>query len=347
MVLHVESFEGITNGANSPQVLGGFFQIGVTGPYLFASGLRLIQPIPNTVFPEAVVGDFSAGPAGGVHGSSVIAPGDIPDGTAYIRHNTGGLTFDFNGTKVYSVGGYLDAVGASLPTIAAFDAAGNLIAGFQTINVPIADWDTNYVHVISRVPIAKVVFLGEPLVLDEVSFDTAKPKVINGTKGNDKLEGRSSSAGEFVFGKGGKDKINAKAGDDTIDGGSGNDKIKAGDGNDTLLASTGTDVLLGQDGLDTFIFGSIDGVAKLKDFNPVFDTILLAQSSFFGLPQGNPTAEQLVFGTAAVEADDRLIYNQGTGTLGYDGDGTGPGALKVFAKLPPGLALSVQDFFVV
>jgi len=54
----------------------------------------------------------------------------------------------------------------------------------------------------------------------------------------------------------------------------------------------------------------------------------------------------VALGSAAAEPDDRLVYDPATGNLGYDGDGTGPGALKVFAKLPVGLALSVQDFVV-
>jgi Ca2+-binding RTX toxin-like protein len=195
------------------------------------------------------------------------------------------------------------------------------------------------------VPIAKLSIAGNHLVVDEVTFDTAKPKIVNGGKGNDKLKG-SASLGDYIYGKGGKDKIDGRGGNDTVEGGKGVDKVKGGDGDDTLIAGSGSDTLEGGAGSDTFVFGAIDGVAKLKDFNPVFDTIFLAQATFFGLEKGNPSAEHLALGAAATEADDRLIYDPATGNLGYDGDGTGPGALRVFAKLPAGLALSVGDFIV-
>lgn len=343
----VESFEGVTDTENSP-ALFGFFRIGAVAPYEFASGLRLIAPVPNVdLIGGAVVGDFAQGAPPGAFGPGFISEGDVPDGTAYLRHKAGNVSFDFGGQKVYVVGGYVDADGAVAPGIAAFDAKGNLLSGLQIDSVPVGDWDTNYVEVKSRVPIAKVVFTGPALIVDEVSFDTSKPKIVNGTKGNDNLKGSSSSAGEFISGKGGNDKISAKGGNDTLDGGTGNDKVKGGEGSDALLASAGNDSLWGEGGSDSFVFNDIVGKTSLKDFNPVFDVIILSQASFFGLPQGNPEAGQLAFGKSSTDADDRLIYDPGRGTLAYDGDGVGPGAPKVFAKLPPGLSLSVQDFLVV
>ena len=44
---------------------------------------------------------------------------------------------------------------------------------------------------------------------------------------------------------------------------------------------------------------------------------------------------------------DRVIYDQITGALSYDADGTGVIAQVQFAELDPGLALTNNDFFIV
>lgn len=49
-------------------------------------------------------------------------------------------------------------------------------------------------------------------------------------------------------------------------------------------------------------------------------------------------------GTAATASSHRIIYNQSTGDLYYDADGTGAGAQVQFAKLSAGLALSAANF---
>ena len=44
---------------------------------------------------------------------------------------------------------------------------------------------------------------------------------------------------------------------------------------------------------------------------------------------------------------DRIIYDQITGALSYDADGTGAIAQVQFAELDPALALTNNDFFIV
>jgi Ca2+-binding RTX toxin-like protein len=55
-------------------------------------------------------------------------------------------------------------------------------------------------------------------------------------------------------------------------------------------------------------------------------------------------ATAFTIGAAASTAQHRIIYNQATGALFYDADGTGAGAQVQFAKLSAGLALTTASF---
>ena len=62
---------------------------------------------------------------------------------------------------------------------------------------------------------------------------------------------------------------------------------------------------------------------------------------------GNISAGEFVIGAAAQDADDRIIYNSGTGALLYDSDGAGGAAAIQFAQVNTGLGLTHLDFLVV
>jgi Ca2+-binding RTX toxin-like protein len=49
-------------------------------------------------------------------------------------------------------------------------------------------------------------------------------------------------------------------------------------------------------------------------------------------------------GTAAADADDRIIYDSATGKLFYDADGNAAGAQVLFAQVTAGTALTDVDF---
>jgi len=90
-------------------------------------------------------------------------------------------------------------------------------------------------------------------------------------------------------------------------------------------------------GNDQFIFNTALGatnVDAIQAYNARNDTILLDDAVFAALgPPGTLTAGAFNTGSAASQADDRIIYNSATGALLYDADGVGGVAAVQFATL--------------
>ena len=128
--------------------------------------------------------------------------------------------------------------------------------------------------------------------------------------------------------------------------------VQGSGGDDVLNGGGGRDDLFGNDGRDSFLFdtplNAATNVDRVLDFNVADDTIQLDQTIFSSsLGLGNISAGEFVIGTAAQDANDRIIYNSSTGALFYDNDGAGGNAQVQFATLSTGLALTNLDFLVV
>ena len=121
-------------------------------------------------------------------------------------------------------------------------------------------------------------------------------------------------------------------------------------GANVLNGGAGADYLAGLGGADFFDFttalggGNVDTVGDLVSGT---DKIRLDNAVFAGLSDGALPASAFVIGSAAGDADDRIVYNQTTGQLFYDADGNGGAAAVLFATLNPGQALSASDFQVI
>jgi Ca2+-binding RTX toxin-like protein len=113
----------------------------------------------------------------------------------------------------------------------------------------------------------------------------------------------------------------------------------------------GSDTLIGGGGADRFVFATPLGAANVDhvaDLDPLADTIVLDNAVFGGLPTGALATGAFRTGTAAVDADDRIIYDQATGNLFFDADGSGGGGQILFAVLNNAPAsLSAADFTVI
>ncbi|NEQ68871.1 MAG: calcium-binding protein [Symploca sp. SIO2D2] len=129
------------------------------------------------------------------------------------------------------------------------------------------------------------------------------------------------------------------------------DDILIGDnGTNSLNGSKGDDLLTGGAGADKFNFSSFNqGIDTITDFNSTQgDRIQVSASGFGnGLTLGMLDAEEFTIGSAATRASDRFIYNDTTGALFFDPDGTGTLGQVQFAQLSGGVALTNSDIFVV
>jgi serralysin len=127
--------------------------------------------------------------------------------------------------------------------------------------------------------------------------------------------------------------------------------IIGGAGNDMLNGGAGSDVLVGGDGADRFVFNTALGAANIDfidDFNSGMDKIVLENAIFKALKKpGDLSAGAFNTGTAATQADDRIIYDPNSGAVFYDSDGTGSAAAIHFATLDAGLSLTQFNFQVI
>ncbi|QLE44366.1 calcium-binding protein [Nostoc sp. C052] len=184
---------------------------------------------------------------------------------------------------------------------------------------------------------------------NRVSYKNIERLNISGTIDNDNIVG--SNGNDTLFGGyGGNDTIIGGVGNDILIGGYGNNALTGGAGNDTLTGGGGNDSLYGGTGTDTFVFNNYNGgVNSLYDFNATNELIQVSAAGFGGgLLPGSVLASQFVIGTSATTSNQRFIYNNATGGLFFDQDGSASGFTQVkFAQLSTGLSLTNNNFVVV
>jgi Ca2+-binding RTX toxin-like protein len=112
--------------------------------------------------------------------------------------------------------------------------------------------------------------------------------------------------------------------DDFIVGGNGNDTLNGGGGNDTLIGGNGNDSLIGGSGTDTFAFNSFnEGNDSIDDLNATNELIQISAAGFGGgLSIGSLQTSQFSIGASATTNTQRFIYNDVTGALFFDQDGS-------------------------
>lgn len=177
-----------------------------------------------------------------------------------------------------------------------------------------------------------------------------------GSSYNDRLTGDSGSntftgglGADSLSGGDGRDRLIGGDANDVLYGQGDNDRLEGGNGNDMIIGGPGNDTLIGDAGGDRFRFNTAlhgsTNVDTIADFSVGEDAIQLSRSIFTALETtGTLPASAFRTGTAAADADDRIIYNSGTGEIFHDPDGTGPAAQVRFARVKAGVALTNSSF---
>lgn len=170
---------------------------------------------------------------------------------------------------------------------------------------------------------------------------------LTGGEAGDRLWG--DEKGNRLTGGAGNDTLNGEAGADYLVGGDGADQIIGGTGADKLFGQNGIDFLRGGEGIDTlsgglgadrFVIDVAPGAANadsIADFSAGVDRILLKRAMFAALKPlalGSLLPANQFSGTGlAVDVNDFIIFDPGTGQLSYDPDGSGSLAPLKFATL--------------
>ncbi|MEH1803303.1 MAG: calcium-binding protein [Nostoc sp.] len=137
---------------------------------------------------------------------------------------------------------------------------------------------------------------------------------------------------------------------DNIVGGNSGDVLFGYNGNDLLTGGKGNDALYGGNGTDTFAFSNYnEGIDTLADFDTTDEVIQVSAAGFGGsLAVGTLSADKLTIGSAASAITQRFIYDDITGALFFDQDGSAGAFTQVqFAQLSSGLSLRASNFVVI
>lgn len=171
-------------------------------------------------------------------------------------------------------------------------------------------------------------------------------------RGNAKIDGTGNESDNQILG-------NKKA--NKLDGLAGNDTLTGGNGNDILMGGSGDDILTGGKGKDRFKFGSdrpfnaVDfGVDTITDFKTAQkDSIVLSEKTFEKLESIVGKGFSVIAEFEAVNGENKaktseafIVYNQKTGDLFYNANGSQPGfgSGGKFASLEGAPELKASDF---
>ncbi|WP_201831618.1 tandem-95 repeat protein [Microvirga zambiensis] len=165
--------------------------------------------------------------------------------------------------------------------------------------------------------------------------------------------GLTDVANETVTGTAGKDVLVGGTGKDVFNGGLGDDKLSGGLGNDVLTGGKGKDVFVFDSKLGTSSTDRKVNFDSIKDFSVKDDSLYLDNAIFKKLGAGTATSPKqlkssfFTIGDKAKDKNDYIVYNNKTGVLSYDADGSGNGKAVEFAQLTKNLKMTYKDFFVI
>lgn len=295
---------------------------------------------------------------GGIGDDTLVLNRPLWSASTFIR---GGDGFD-----TLSVGGFTGFAGSEISSIERVELAGSYdrdAAQVWTLDTQIFRGDGSMRFEIASIYDSVLTIAATNGAMDARQLD------LEDWGSDDTLQLWSYEAGDFIRGSAYDDEFVDFGGDDTFLGGDGDDLLAGGAGSDslsgqqgddwiiagadadTLVGARGVDTLTGGDGADLFVFGggfTRGEVDTVTDFVSADDQIALASAAFRGLAAGPLSEEAFRLGAVAVDADDRILYDEATGALFFDRDGSGTRYEAVqFATLQNLPSLSAADFEVI
>ncbi|MBC2663998.1 hypothetical protein H7F51_00550 [Novosphingobium flavum] len=153
--------------------------------------------------------------------------------------------------------------------------------------------------------------------------------------GTSALSGTGNELGNVLTGNAAANLLNGMAGDDTLVGGGGADSLTGGLGRDAFRFTI-LEINSARDTIQDFVHGT-----------DRFEFVRSAYAALAGLSAGALAPSEFIAGKAAVTASQHIIYNQSTGALYYDVDGSGKAAQVQIAMLSNRPVLDASDFWLV
>lgn len=241
----------------------------------------------------------------------------------------------------------ISATGNALANVLTGNAANNLIEGLggaDTLNGglgrdTLAGGDGNDTYFIER--------------SDEVAFDSSGYDTVfasaSYTLGSGLEVLNLGTGAANGTGNGWANTINGNAARNVLSGLAANDTLSGAGGNDTISGGQGRDVLTGGSGYDRFVFdtvaNSLSNADRITDYSVAYDTMALSRGAFSAFKAlASVSSKNFVKGTKALDSNDFLIYDSGTGALIYDSNGSASGGTATIATLSKGLSLTHADF---
>jgi Ca2+-binding RTX toxin-like protein len=176
--------------------------------------------------------------------------------------------------------------------------------------------------------------------------------VVFGVKPDTAVTRKGTIASQTLAGGDFKDILSGRGGDDALWGHGGKDKLKGGAGDDTIRGGLGNDRLKGNAGDDSFVFSTKlserKNVDKIADFSHKHDTIFLDNAVFKKLKVEGELKGKFIEVGSADDKNDYVLYNEETGALSFDRDGSRNKFKPVdFAQLDDHFKLKADDFLIV
>jgi Ca2+-binding RTX toxin-like protein len=209
-----------------------------------------------------------------------------------------------------------------------------------------ADHDIFYVDNVNDVVIETDADNSDPIFWNVIvsSVDYTLPRNVRYLMlaGTDNLNAYGNDQVNQIYGNAGDNYLWGGDGQDILIGFYGNDVFDGGNGNDALLLNTAA--------TETVVFSiplGPNNLDRIGAFTSGQDQMHLDHDIFPGLAMGALEEDAFTSLGVADTADQRIIYDPGTGLVSYDDDGTGPDGQTAFAQMDLHTPLSYQDFVVV